>query len=86
MTTRPSYLSTTPDYPPSEDVYYWLPSQHPTFAPSPYLSAEQTLAPVPESPQPQLVPLKTQEGNSVPSEPVLPAPTAAQDKGKGKDI
>jgi hypothetical protein len=43
MTTRPSYLGTTPDYPPREDPFSWLPAQPPTFAHSAFLNPEQSL-------------------------------------------
>jgi len=84
MTTRPSYLSTTPDYPPPEDLYSWLPSQHPALAPSPFLSPEQSLPPLAESPSSQFVSVATQEEGSLASNTMLSVPPSPQDKGKGR--
>lgn len=84
MTTRPSFLSTSPDYPPPEDLLSWLPTQRPTFAPSPFLSPEQSMLPVPESPSSQFVSLATQEEMGMSAGTMFSVPTTPQDKGKGK--
>ncbi|KAK4127439.1 hypothetical protein N657DRAFT_210598 [Parathielavia appendiculata] len=80
----PSYLSTTPDYPPPENRSPWLPTQHPTFAPSPFPSPEQPFLPVPASPSSQFVTVVTQEESNLASHTVLSAPPSAQDKGAGR--
>ncbi|KAK4044861.1 hypothetical protein C8A01DRAFT_31049 [Parachaetomium inaequale] len=80
----PSYLSTSPDYPPPEDLYSWLPTQHPTFAPSPFLSPEQSLLPAPESPSSQFLSLATREESGMPANALLSVPPSPQDKGKAK--
>ncbi|SPQ21281.1 e1196b81-abe7-4cc1-b87d-6d8621d9401a [Thermothielavioides terrestris] len=80
----PSHLSTSPDYPPPEDLHSRLPAQHQSFAPSPLLSPAQTLLPVPESPSSRPVSLATQEENSLAPSAVLSAPPSPRDKGKGK--
>ncbi|KAL2131334.1 hypothetical protein VTI74DRAFT_5258 [Chaetomium olivicolor] len=80
----PSYLSTTPDYPPPEDLYSWLPTQYPTFAPSPFLASQQSL--VPESPGSQFLSLETpaqEQGVSAPT--TMPSvPPSSKSKGKKK--
>lgn len=78
MATRPSLLSTTPDYPVPEDLSSWLPVSHQTCAPSPFLIAEQPLLPVPESP------LLTQEKTSPAVHTVLSVPQPPEDDGKGQ--
>lgn len=95
MTTRPSsYLSTSPDHPPPEDLHSWLPPQLPAHMPSPFLGAEQVLLSAPESPSSQFVPLaNTEQGDSsaditptevTPTEITPTAPPSSQAKGKGK--
>jgi hypothetical protein len=84
MTTRPSHLSTSPDCPPPEDLYAWLPTQHPTLAPSPFLAPEESFLPIPESPSSQFAPLATREGSSMPANTMLSVPSSPQDKRKGK--
>lgn len=81
MTTRPSYLSTTPDDPPPED-YSWLPNQHPTFAPSPFLGPEQSLLPVPESPSSQFASLATQDENMLHANTMFSSPSIPKDHSK----
>ncbi|KAK4104777.1 hypothetical protein N658DRAFT_188789 [Parathielavia hyrcaniae] len=77
----PSYLSTTPDYPPPVDPSSWLPIQHPAFAPSPFLSPEQSFLPVPESPSSQFVSGATPEETSLASHTRLSVLPTPQDKG-----
>lgn len=88
MTTRPSsYLSTTPEYPPREDLFSWLPAvqQQSTFAPSPFLHPEQPLLLVPEAPILQYAILTGQDENTPPPpDPAFSATPRRRDKGKGK--
>lgn len=86
MTTRPSHLSTTPDCPPPEDLYAWLPTQHPTLAPSPFLSPEEPFLPIPESPSTRVAPLATREESSMPANTMLSVPPNPQDNQQGKGV
>ncbi|KAL2195072.1 hypothetical protein P885DRAFT_62321 [Corynascus similis CBS 632.67] len=79
----PSNLSTSPDYPPPEDLY-WLPTQHPNLVPSPFLSPQSSLLPVPESPVTQFTSLVTHEEASMPVGTVFSVPSASQEKEKSK--
>ncbi|KAL2169600.1 hypothetical protein VTG60DRAFT_5912 [Thermothelomyces hinnuleus] len=78
----PSHLSTSPDYPPPEDLL-WLPSHHRSLVPSPFLSPEQPPLPVPESPTSHPAPLAGEE-TTLPVNVVSTLPSTAPDEGKGK--
>jgi hypothetical protein len=84
MATRATYPSTTTDYPPREDLFSWLPAQPPTSAPSPFLSPEQSLPLVPESPNFHLVSLAAQEGCRLTPDSVLSITPRPQDKSQAK--
>ncbi len=84
MTTRPTYLGTTPDYPPREEPFSWLPAQPPTFAPSAFLSPEQSLHVVPEPTKFPLVSVAPREECTLTPNSVHSVTPRARDKGKGK--
>ncbi|AEO56754.1 hypothetical protein MYCTH_2302011 [Thermothelomyces thermophilus ATCC 42464] len=80
----PSHLSTSPDYPPPEDLL-WLPPHHRSLVPSPFLSPEQPPLPVPESPASHPAPLAGEE-TAFPVNVVSTLPSTAPDQGKGKAV
>jgi hypothetical protein len=84
MTTRPSYLGTTPDYPPREDLFSWLPAPPPTFAPSHFSNPEQSLHVVRESPKFPLVSVATREECTLTPDSVLSATPRPQDRIRPK--
>jgi hypothetical protein len=86
MTIRPSHLSTSPDCPPPEDLYAWLPTQHPTLVPSPFLSPEESFLPIPESPSSRVTPLANLEESSMPANAMLSVPLNPQDNQQGKVV